>query len=324
MSNYIPPYSITSKMLSLCTLIGEELTKIEYNEDDIITPKLRKKNRVKTLSGTLEIEGNFLGEEKITAILNGQRVLGTNLELAEVEGAINAYTNIDAYNDYNIDDLLKAHKTLMNGILKNPGSFRNVNVGVGNENGVSHVAPPHKLVPQLMSDLFSWLETTDEHPLIKSSIFHYEFEFIHPFSDGNGRIGRLWQTLILSTWKEIFKSLPTESMIRDNQQKYYDVLEQSGKEANCNSFIEYMIEMILKTVQTSISEGTQAPKRKPIDPEKRILRYIKKNKAITITELAKNLKVTNRTVEKHIAKMKKDGKIRRLGSSRNGSWEVSK
>ncbi len=212
----------------------------------------------------------------------------------------------------------------MNGILKNPGSFRNVNVGVGNENGVSHVAPPHKLVPQLMGDLFSWLETTDEHPLIKSSIFHYEFEFIHPFSDGNGRIGRLWQTLILSTWKEIFKSLPTESMIRDNQQKYYDVLEQSGKEANCNSFIEYMIEMILKTVQTSISEGTQAPKRKPIDPEKRILRYIKKNKAITSTELAKNLKVTNRTVEKHIAKMKKDGKIRRLGSSRNGSWEVSK
>jgi len=167
MSTYKPPYSVTSKMLSLCTKIGEEITKIEYEANRIITPYLRKKNRIKTLVGTLEIEGNFLGEEKITAILDGKRVLGTMVEVAEVEGAINAYKKFEEYRYDSLDDLLKAHKILMQQILPSAGSFRAVNVGVGSKDGVSHVAPPHGIVPELMGKLFSWLKESDEHPLFR-------------------------------------------------------------------------------------------------------------------------------------------------------------
>jgi Fic family protein len=176
MSNYTPPYTITSKMLTLATLIGEALTKVEFEANKTITPMLRKKNRIKTLAGTLEIEGNFLGEDKITAILDGKRVLGTYEEVLEVEGAINAYKEFENYNYDSLDDLLKAHKILMKDILKTAGSFRGVDVGVGSKDGVSHVAPPFGVVPDLMRDLFEWLKKSDEHILIKSCVFHYEFE----------------------------------------------------------------------------------------------------------------------------------------------------
>jgi len=201
MSTYKPPYTITSKMLHLSTQISEALTNLENSTKEAIMPILRKKNRIKTLAGTLEIEGNFLGEEKITAILDGKKVLGTMLEVAEVEGAIASYAQLENYQYDKLDDLLKAHKLMMKGILKSAGSFRNVNVGVGSSEGVSHVAPPHDRVPELMNALFDWLAESDEHLLIKSCVFHYEFEFIHPFSDGNGRIGRLWQSVILHHWK---------------------------------------------------------------------------------------------------------------------------
>ncbi len=253
MSSYKPPYSITSKMLSLATQIGEELTKLEYKADKIITPQLRKKNRIKTLVGTLEIEGNFLGEEKITAILDGKRVLGTYQEVLEVEGAIEAYKAFENYRYDNLDDLLKAHKILMNDILKTAGSFRSVNVGVGSSDGVSHVAPPYGVVPQLMRDLFDWLKNSDEHILIKSCLFHYEFEFIHPFSDGNGRIGRLWQSVILHQWRKVFVAIPTESIIRDNQDRYYQALEDSGSMGESTPFIEFMLEVILVTIKSSVN-----------------------------------------------------------------------
>ena len=244
MINYKPPYTITSKMLTLATSIGEELTKIEFEANKTITPMLRKKNRIKTLAGTLEIEGNFLGEEKITAILDGKRVLGSYQEVLEVEGAINAYKEFENYNYNNLDDLLKAHKILMKDILTTAGSFRGVNVGVGSKDGVSHVAPPFGVVPDLMRDLFEWLKNSDEHILIKSCVFHYEFEFIHPFSDGNGRIGRLWQSVILYHWRKVFNAIPTESIIRDNQERYYEVLEESGSLGESTPFIEFMLEVI--------------------------------------------------------------------------------
>ena len=171
------------------------------------------------MAGTLEIEGNFMGEEKITAILDGKRVLGTYQEVLEVEGVIDAYKEFENYKFDNLSDLLKAHKLLMKGILSTAGSFRSVNVGVGSSDGVSHVAPPHGVVPDLMSNLFDWLKNSDEQPLIKSCVFHYEFEFIHPFSDGNGRIGRLWQSVILYHWRDVFIVMPTESIVRDNQEQ---------------------------------------------------------------------------------------------------------
>ena len=203
MSSYKPPYKITSKIVNLISKITEEITKLEYSKN-FITPKLRKVSRIKTLSGTLEIEGNYLGEEKITAILEGKRVLGTYQEVLEAQGAIEAYKNFDKYDPYSLNDLLKAHRLMMQDILKTAGSFRNINVGVGSRDEVSHIAPPFNVVPQLMEQLFDWLKSSDEHPLIKSSVFHYEFEFIHPFSDGNGRVGRLWQSLLLYRMERSF------------------------------------------------------------------------------------------------------------------------
>ena len=248
MSSYKPPYTITSKMVNLISAISEELTKIEYSKENIITPMLRKKNRIKTLAGTLEIEGNFMGEDKITAMLEGKKVLGTYGEILEVEGAINAYKAFENYRHDNLDDLLKAHKILMNNILNTAGSFRSVNVGVGSSEGVSHVAPPFGIVPDLMRDLFDWLKNSDEHMLIKSCVFHYEFEFIHPFSDGNGRIGRLWQSVILNQYKNIFSAIPIESVVRDNQEDYYKALENAGSLGESTAFIEFMLEIILKTL----------------------------------------------------------------------------
>jgi len=318
MKIYKPPYTLTAKMLSLSTQIAEEISKIEYEASKVITPKLRKKNRIKTLVGTLEIEGNFLGEEKITALLEGKKVLGTMVEVAEVQGAIAAYKKFEEYAYDSLDDLLKAHKILMQELLPTAGSFRTVNVGVGSSEGVSHVAPPHGVVPELMADLFDWLAQSDEHPLIKSCVFHYEFEFIHPFSDGNGRIGRLWQSVILYHWKEVFNAIPTESIIREYQEAYYDALEASGSAGESIPFVEFMLEVILRTIESSVKSSGKSS----VNTEDKILDYFRENPTGTISELAEILNLTTRAIEKQIAKLKKEKRLERAGSARKGVWRV--
>lgn len=318
MSNYKPPYTITTKIVNIISKISEEMTKIEHSEKEILSPKLRKINRIKTLAGTLEIEGNFLGEEKITAILEGKRVLGTFQEITEAQGAIEAYKEFENYNYKNIKDLLRAHKILMSGMLKTAGNFRTINVGVGGKSGVTHVAPPCDMVNKLMSDLFDWLKTTDEHPLIKSSIFHYEFEFIHPFSDGNGRIGRLWQSVILYSWKKVFIAIPTESIIRDYQERYYEALEESGSLGESTPFIEFMLEVILKSIESSVKYSVKSS----VNTEDKILELIKQNPKVTISQIAQILGLTSRAIEKQFVKLKDEKKIIRIGSSRKGHWEI--
>jgi Fic family protein len=295
-------------------LISDELTKIEYNQQNIITPQLRKKNHIKTLAGTLEIEGNFLGEEKITAILEGKRVLATMQEVAEVEGAIKAYKELDSYRYEKIDDLLKAHKLMMGGILKDAGEFRSTNVGVGSKDGVTHIAPQATMVPTLVGNLFEWLQSTKEHPLITSSVFHYEFEFIHPFSDGNGRIGRLWQSVILYNYRKVFNSIPTESIVRDNQAKYYEAIENSTALGESTPFIEFMLEIILKTITSSVKSS--------VNTDDKILAILKENPKTTIKELATILNLSLRAIEKQIANLKKEKRLLRVGSARKGHWEV--
>jgi len=313
-SSYRPPYTLTSKIVNLTSQISEAVTKVELDSDFKISPKLRRENHVKTLAGTLEIEGNFLGEAKITAILDGKRVLGTNLELAEVEGTINAYKSLENYNYYKLEDLLKAHGLMMSGILSSAGKFRSVMVAVG-----EHVAPAPKMLPQLMQELFEWLEYSDEHPLIKSCVFHYEFEFIHPFADGNGRIGRLWQSVILYQWKKVFNSVPTESIIRDNQSAYYKAIEDSTDMGESTPFIEFMLEVILSTIQNVPKDVT---KNVPKDRVGLILENMKRNSAITIKELATIVGVNEKTVKRDIEKLKIEGKVIRVGSARKGTWEV--
>lgn len=252
---YTPPYTITSEILSLVAAISEAAGRLEALEPHIATPMLRKKNLVKTITGTLAIEGNTLGEEKITAILEGKRVLGSVREVEEVRGAIRVYEKLDTLDYRKEADLLNAHALLMGGILSRSGAYRTGQVGVHTDGEVIHVAPPAERVPELMGDLFAWLCTTGEHPLIVSSIFHYEFEFIHPFSDGNGRMGRLWQTLILYGWKPFFSYIPLESVVREHQEGYYRAIEASNAAGESTPFIRFMLEAILQTVK-NVPEGT--------------------------------------------------------------------
>ena len=321
MSSYKPPYTITSKMVNLISTISEELTRIEYSKENIITPMLRKKNRIKTLAGTLEIEGNFMGEDKITAMLEGKKVLGTYGEILEVEGAINAYKEFENYKYNNLDDLLKAHKILMHDILKTAGSFRSVNVGVGSSEGVSHVAPPFGVVPDLMRDLFDWLKNSDEHMLIKSCVFHYEFEFIHPFSDGNGRIGRLWQSVMLYAWREAFVVMPTESIVRDNQERYYNALEEAGSLGESTPFVEFMLEVILNTVREVGNKVGNKVGNNLSDNQQLIVENIRVNSKISAMKLSEAIGISKRKIEENLAKLKAMSIIKRVGGTR-GHWEI--
>ena len=313
MNSYTPPYKITSKILKLSTQISEELTKLQFTGTQKINPMLRKKNRIKTLAGTLEIEGNFLGEEKITAILDGKRVLGTVKELAEVQGAIKAYEKLDEFRYSELDDLLLAHKILMDEILTTAGSFRSVNVKVG-----EHIAPQANMVNELMINLFSWLKNSDEHMLLKSCIFHYEFEFIHPFSDGNGRIGRLWQSVILNSFNPIFSLLPTESIVRDYQEEYYKAIEDSTQLGESTPFIEFMLEMIFKSIQTTLKSDQKSNYKS----DQKVLALMKENSKITIYELMEKLSMSESGIKKVIKKLKDENIISRVGSLKSGHWEV--
>ena len=313
MNNYTPPYTISSKILKLSTQISEELTKLQFADAQKVNPMLRKKNRIKTLAGTLEIEGNFIGEEKITAILDGKRVLGAVKELAEVQGAIKAYEKLDEYRYDELDDLLLAHNILMQEILPTAGSFRNVNVKVG-----EHIAPQHYMVNDLMINLFSWLKNSDEHMLLKSCIFHYEFEFIHPFRDGNGRIGRLWQSVILNSFNPIFSLLPTESIVRDYQVEYYHAIENSTQRGESTPFIEFMLEMILKSIQNTLKSDQKSNYKS----DQKVLALMKENSKITINELMERLSMSESGIKKVIKKLKDEGTVSRTGSLKSGYWEV--
>ncbi len=320
--SYKPPYGITSKVLNLVSEISEIVAKLEMYELKIPL-KLRKNNQIKTITGTLEIEGNRLGIEKVTAIVEGKRVLGELKEIEEVKGALAIYDNIDNFDYKSIKDLLKAHKMLMGEILKNAGSFRIKDVGVGSKAEVTHIAPPFTQVPRLMNDLFNYLSNSDEHPLIKSSVFHYEFEFIHPFIDGNGRIGRYWQSLILYNWKKIFRFIPIESVINRSNQKYYNALEKSGSLGESTPFLEFMLETILLTCNNALKDFD--PKNDPKnDPKKRldnILDLIGNDRFITIKELSEKLNISEKTIKRDISKLKEQNRLQRVGK-KGGYWVV--
>lgn len=254
--SYKPPFTITSKIVELISKISENIGKLEVLKFKVSHSKLRKISKIKVITGTLQIEGNTLTEKQITAILNGKRVLGSVKEVAEAKGAIELYNKLDHFGYKNQNHLLEAHKVLMDDVLKNAGAFRHQDVGVGGQNGVIHIAPPKENVPELMTDLFKWLKKTKEHPLIVSSVFHYEFEFIHPFIDGNGRMGRFWQSLILYHWKSFFSFVPIESFVRDKRDEYYAVLQQCGKAGESTLFIEFMLNSIVDAMK-QLAESDQ-------------------------------------------------------------------
>ena len=245
-----PPYEITSSILKLITSISEKIGEVNANLLNRPSPKLRKQNRIKTIHSSLRIEGNTLTEEQITALLEKKRVIGPKKDVVEVLNAIEIYENLDLYKPSNEESFLKAHKNLMKNLIEDPGKYRKQSVGIVKETKVEHVAPPFGNLPYLMKDLFEYLKNSDEIEFIKSCVFHYEMEFIHPFLDGNGRMGRLWQTLILMEKYPIFEFLPFETLISNDQEKYYKALAESDKSGKSTKFIEYM----LGVIDISISE----------------------------------------------------------------------
>jgi Fic family protein len=244
-----PPYDITDKILALVASISEKIG--EINATHLYKPatELRKKNRIKTIQSSLEIEGNTLTEEQITALLENKRVIAPQKDILEVQNAIKVYEQLNKFNPYQLKDLEKAHSVLMNGLIENAGKLRTTNVGIVKGSKVEHIAPSGTMVNGLMKNLFEDLKKDKDLVLIKSCVFHYEFEFIHPFLDGNGRMGRLWQTLILMQKYPVFEYLPVESLIKQKQSEYYSKLSESDKKGNSTPFIEFMLNIILDSLE---------------------------------------------------------------------------
>jgi len=249
--SYQPPFTITPRIIDLISRISEVVGRLTASADGEQALRLRRINRIRTIHGSLAIEGNTLSEEQITAVVEGKRVIAPPREIQEVKNAIAAYDAMDRWRPDTGADLLEAHRVLMSGLIDESGMYRKGGVGVIKGAEIIHMAPPASRVPALMADLFQWLESCEYHPLIASSAFHYEFEFIHPFTDGNGRMGRLWQTLILKQWNPLFADMPVESMIHQHQDAYYLALQEATEKSDSAYFTAFMLEMILNTLATT-------------------------------------------------------------------------
>lgn len=242
--NYQPPYTITPAILNLVAEISELIGRYTMLAEQNLTPRLRRENRIRTIQASLAIENNTLTLEQVTAVLDGKRVLGLPREIQEVRNAFAAYEAMDNWHPASDADLLAAHGLLMSMLVDRPGVFRSGGVGIFRGEQLVHMAPPADRVPYLMADLLYWLKRSEQHPLIGSCLFHYELEFIHPFADGNGRMGRLWQTLILRQWKPLLGYLPVETVIRERQNEYYRALAEADERADAAPFVEFMLQAL--------------------------------------------------------------------------------
>lgn len=257
MSDYTPPFSISNKMLEFVSSISEKIGRISGYTDFETKPHLRKNNRIKSIYSSLAIEANSLSLPEVRDVINGHIVLGPQREIQEVKNAYDAYDKLNEINPYSVSELKKYHSIMTYALVNDSGSFRKGEEGVFDGDKCIFMAPPANLVPSLTEDLFHWMsrEKNRVHPLILSSVFHYEFVFIHPFSDGNGRMARLWQTAILTKWKPIFQFIPIESQIYKYQDRYYNAISDCHVEGNSNLFIEFMLEMIDETLSEIIAQA---------------------------------------------------------------------
>lgn len=253
---YQPPCTLTPAIVTLLARVAEAVGELSVRLDIARDLRLRRINRIRTIRGSLAIEGNTLSETQITAILDGKIVLAPPREIQEARNALKAYDKLPSWQPVSEGDLLAAHQTLMIGLVDDAGHWRRAGVGVMAGERVIHMAPQADRVPQLMRQLLQWLELTDAHPLIASAVFHYEFEFIHPFSDGNGRMGRLWQTLTLSRWQPLFADMPVESLVYEQQAGYYEAIAASTLQADAAHFVEFMLARILEAVTSASPQVT--------------------------------------------------------------------
>lgn len=252
-SQYQPPYTITPAILNLVAEISEMIGRYSVLAEQSLTPRLRRENRIRTIQASLAIENNTLTLDQVTAVIEGKRVLGLPREIQEVRNAFATYEAMEEWDAISQEDLFAAHGMLMSALMDEPGRYRSGGVGIFRGEQLVHMAPPADRVPQLIADLLDWLKQTDEHPLVAGCVFHYEFEFIHPFADGNGRMGRLWQTLILRNWKPLLAYLPVETVIRERQEAYYQVLAEADQQADATPFIEFMLSALRDAISEAVA-----------------------------------------------------------------------
>lgn len=258
MEKYVPPFDITNRMLELSSEIMEQVGKLSNVNELERLPRLRKVSRIKSIHSSLAIENNTLSMKQVTDVIEGKRVLGPADDILAVQNAFAAYQELDKIDAYSLADLMKVHGIMMKGLVSESGMLRTGDVGVFDSKGnVIHIAPPAAFAKEQITQLFDWLKNSDTQMLIKSSVFHYEFEFIHPFRDGNGRMGRFWQTALLASWKPIFKYIPIESVIKDNQEEYYKAIKFSTSRGKSNLFIEFMLDVILKAITDIVNDSAE-------------------------------------------------------------------
>ena len=286
---------MTDRITNLVAEISEQIGRIKVLSHGNLNPHLRKENRIRTIHSSLAIEHNSLSLEQVTAIVDGRHILGNPNEIREVKNAYDAYEMELSLDPYSVSDLLKAHRVMMEGLIPENGKFRSGGVGIFDGDVVVHMAPPARLVPGEIEDLFAWYRSSEIHPLIRSAIFHYEFEFIHPFADGNGRMGRMWHSLLLGKWNELFYWLPIEELIRSRQQEYYDALGKSDREADSSAFVELMLEIILDTLkETSVVGNAESDEPNMLSPSIRKLMEALGNEELSAVESMERLGISHR------------------------------
>ena len=312
------PYKITGKILKLVASISEKIGEVNSAHLNKPPTELRKKNRIKTIHSSLEIEGNTLTIEQITAIIENKRVIGPKKDILEVKNAITVYDNLDKLNPYNFDSFCDAHGILMKGLVESAGRLRSKSVGIVKGSEVAHIAPPSEMLKPLLNDLFDYLKNDDDLILIKSCVFHYEMEFIHPFIDGNGRMGRLWQTLILKDSYPVFEFLPIETLIKERQEQYYESLGKSDNTGESTVFIEYMFEIIFESLQELLN--IQNVSLMNID-RINLFKPIVKNDFFTRKDYLKNFReISSATASRDLKFAVENGLIEKMGDKNTARY----
>lgn len=314
MRNRKPPFEITNAILDEIAEIAELVGHVNATLGLSTNPTLRRTNRIRTIYSSLAIEQNTLSLEQVTAVLNGKRVIAPPKDIAEVKNAYEIYEMMDSLNPYSVDDLLSAHQVMTRGLVEESGCFRSRPVGVVDKQGnILHFGTlPDYDVPGLVTELLEWVRNSDFHMLIKSCVFHYELELIHPFADGNGRIGRLWHTLLLTQWKPMFAWLPVESIIHDRQDEYYQAINRSNNEAESTVFIEFMLSAIKEALMEAVKTGSIESMNTEEQRWYQIERFLKKHGTITNADVREMLGVSAATANRVLVKLTSDGKLQKV------------
>ena len=324
MRNKKPPFEITNSILDKIAEIAELVGQVSATSGLTTNPTLRRTNRIRTIYSSLAIEQNTLSLDQVTAVLDGKRVLAPPKDIAEVKNAYEIYDMMESLDPYSVDALLDAHGVMTRGLVEESGCFRSRPVGVVDKQGnILHFGTLPAYVPGLTMELLDWVRDSDYHMLIKSCVFHYELEVIHPFSDGNGRIGRLWHTLLLTQWKPLFAWLPVESMIHDRQDEYYAAINQSNFEGESTVFIEFMLSAIKEALLDAIDTG--AAENMTTDELRwyKIERFLRKNEVITNADVRDMFGVSAATANRILAKLTDEGKIEKMRVGRTWGYKLA-